>query len=662
MKTMKKLVTLVLALVLSVSLGASALAASFPDVTDAATARNAEVLRLMGVMQGDKTGAFKPEASLTRAQFCKMSVVLMGKREEAGRYAARTIFPDVRASHWAAAYVNFAAASESKFIHGMPDGTFGPNREITFGQAVTILLRLLGYTDADAGAVWPDGYLALAESTGLSAGLSLSGSSVISRRQAAQLFVSALNTRTINGVRFADTLGTLTEETVLVSVDGDTGRMVTRDAPQGYAMAWTVGDSLLVGARGRVLLDENGRALTFLPTESESGSPVTDAAIILGANGDTAALDALSGGRAVSAVYRNGAKVEASELRKYDVVGYSLLDNAIHACDLRIAVYYEDCMPSPSAPTVIEALGGTRFEVLSSAQQSLSAFKPGDQMILQLTADGRVAGAVSANGTPGENAVAFVDAAGQTSLICAGTLLPLALEGADLSEYAGQAVSLKQLKPVANGEAKYRIEILKGGVAAALHASEKRLGSYAIRDNALIFDHGVLTPLRLLQGDYDAAQVTYARVGADGKVDLIVLDTSSLDGVYYGIGSVSVEDSDDPWLGELRILTVDCGERQVSLQSALTIRNGEPLRVEVRKGTYQSVEPMTVYANVPAASWIGAGAVMANGVTWTVPSNVPCYNRDTGRWMTGLRAARDYDGSVDLCVADGAVRLILVGG
>lgn len=77
-------------------------------------------------------------------------------------YSTRTIFPDVRSSHWARGYINLAAAGETKIIAGTDQGVFEPDSPITYGQAATILIRILGYTNEDTGMVWPDGFIALA--------------------------------------------------------------------------------------------------------------------------------------------------------------------------------------------------------------------------------------------------------------------------------------------------------------------------------------------------------------------------------------------------------------------------------------------------------------------------------------------------------------------
>ena len=152
----KRLVTCLLAIcmvlsLLPVSAGAAAKdTVTFSDVGDRNTAVAVESLRLLGVLDGYGDGTFRPGTILTRAQFCKMAVYAMNGSEELGRYRTVTVFPDVKPSHWAAAYINMAAKGKG-IISGYVDGQFHPDRTVTVGHAVTILLRMLGYKDEDIG-------------------------------------------------------------------------------------------------------------------------------------------------------------------------------------------------------------------------------------------------------------------------------------------------------------------------------------------------------------------------------------------------------------------------------------------------------------------------------------------------------------------------------
>ena len=392
----KRVFSLLLALVLTLSAAAipASAAESFSDVTDKKTAQNVEVLRLLGVIEGNGAGQFNPSGLLTRAEFCKMVVVLMGKGSDAMRYKTVTIFPDVRATHWAAGYINLAVRqSEPKLLAGLPDGTFQPDSYITYGQAVTILMRVLGFADQDSGGIWPDGYINLAKSTGVSAGVNLTGSANITRAQAAQLFVNVLSTGkdgkgyTPAGCTKGD------KEVTLVSMNGDKLRISGEKDPK--TLVRPSSSSALNGLKGYLLTNSDGKVVTFVPkTSSTTGAAVSNAAVILPADKSTSGISALTDGRTDYTVYRNGVLSSVSALRKNDVVTYDAVSNTVYACDTRVTVYYESCEPSPSAPVSIKVLGGTSFDVLPTAQQSLSKFKPGKTMTILLTSDGAVAGAV----------------------------------------------------------------------------------------------------------------------------------------------------------------------------------------------------------------------------------------------------------------------------
>ncbi len=286
----KKIMALGLCLALFLGFAAPACAiGGFHDVTDPDTARNIEVLQMMGVLSGMGYQTFAPEGSLTRAQFTKMAVMVLGKGDLVEGYKAFTIFPDVKSSHWAAGYVNLAVRGEggktgengedggtggTKFIAGYADGTFAPEQNITYGQAVTILMRLLDYTDADVGISWPTGYLNAAKSAGLTEGVSLDGNSVITRAQAAKLFVNLLSTK-CKGVAttFAEKVAATVEANVILLDGGakaEDGSPAIETSGATYKLSGSYAPQLLQGRRGMVLLNAKGEAWTFAPNQTGS--------------------------------------------------------------------------------------------------------------------------------------------------------------------------------------------------------------------------------------------------------------------------------------------------------------------------------------------------------------------------------------------------------
>lgn len=278
---MKQVFALALALALtvgSVRLVGGAQAA-FSDVTDEAVLADAEVLRMLGVTAGTGDNRFSPDETLTRAQLCTMAINLMGKQGAVGQYQTYTIFPDVRAGHWATGYINMAVRGEEKLIAGFPDGTFHPDENVTFAQTVTILMHLLGYRDGDVGAAWPDGYLASAASIGLTKGLELPADSPLTRAQAARLMRRALTTPVKGTAQwFAEQLGTLVRDVLLLRVDdtaadGAPNAITVQDGTI-YKVADRPADPMFAGQRGTLLLNGEGKVLTFLPGEQGSQKTV----------------------------------------------------------------------------------------------------------------------------------------------------------------------------------------------------------------------------------------------------------------------------------------------------------------------------------------------------------------------------------------------------
>lgn len=68
---------------------------------------------------------------------------------------ATSSFSDTK-GHWAAGYVTIA--SGTGLVVGYPNGTFQPDKAITYDEALTMVVRALGYTDASLKGTWPTNY------------------------------------------------------------------------------------------------------------------------------------------------------------------------------------------------------------------------------------------------------------------------------------------------------------------------------------------------------------------------------------------------------------------------------------------------------------------------------------------------------------------------
>ena len=645
----KRILTWLLAIsmlgsLLTVPAGAAAVT-KFSDVSDSYTATAVESLRLMGVLDGYGDGTFRPDTVLNRAQFCKMAVYAMDGSGELGRYSTVTIFPDVKPSHWASAYINMA--SKKGIISGFADGKFKPSQTVTAGQAVTILMRGLGYKDEDMGGVWPQSYMAEAQTNGLlkSTGIT-SAYAGLTRAQAARLFLNLFEAKHGKGdALFSYKVG---EEVYLTAVDGGQGTMTA--GGKSYTMAHPVASTSLIGSKGKAVLNSAGEILTFLPITGSNG--VSNAAVIIGANGSVAGLDSLAGSTSYN-IYKNGSPATAADLKRYDVATYASATNSIIVSDTRVSVYYEDCKPSPSSPATITVLGGKELNVLPTAVDSLSKLKPGKQIVLLLTADGQVAGAEDANNTGARgNAMAVVSEKGDVQLVCGGALLNIGTA----SEYAGQVVSVYADK------SGLKLNKISGGVGGDLLPKEGTLGGRKLADNVMLFDGGRQIALsELSQTGVNSGRVSYARTNWAGQVDLVVLSSGLAGDTIYGRAVVQTEHNDTTGKDSRQISIVTANKTYGPISSGNSVSTGDFVAVEInRAGTmFTRFDTMSKLSNVSSGAWIGKTAVNFGSRTYEVPSNVQCYNDDTGKWMT-LDDAKAYGGTMNLYVYDGVIRIVEV--
>lgn len=266
---MKKILIFLLTLSLCLSFVTVGVAAATVDKTD----QSAAVLNMMGAIEGDGSGTLGLSGTLTRAQFCKIAVVVMGLSNKVGQYAEYTIFPDVLSTDWEAGYVNLSVRYAG-ILSGYPDGTFGPDEVVTYGQAVTVMMRMLGYTDTDVSLKWPDGYIEKAAEIGLSEGISLSGSTVITKGEVAVLFVNLLNMeRSDSSSTFMASIegASVISDVFLVSTNtktdsGVSGAIQIAGAKNATYLPVNTAPESLFGLYGSLVLNAAGKALTFVPT------------------------------------------------------------------------------------------------------------------------------------------------------------------------------------------------------------------------------------------------------------------------------------------------------------------------------------------------------------------------------------------------------------
>lgn len=643
----RKLLSLLTAAGLCLGLTGYAGAASFPDVSDADTALAVEVLSGLGIVSGGSDGNYYPDQGLTRAQFCKLAVLAEGHGDQVSGSAYRTLFSDVSGSHWAASYINLAC--EEGLVSGYGNGTFGPDDPVTVGQAVTVVLRLLGYTTDQVGPFWPEDYMALGEQLGLLEGVSLPPDHALTRGEAALMLYALLGQSDSTGKDYIDNLcASKVENAVLLDADAQSGDgtegMVEVYANQNLSWYEPAAElEGLAGSRGTLLLDQSGRVTGFLPDdtvrytlipESVTANRINSSYAVSSTTpvvvGDTLTTFGdcwydLESCFQLTLYYNQSGNLElvaATERTTYEGVVLS--------------GYYEDASPNTSTPDTITLLG-MELEVEESAVSSLSAFSVGDKITVTLDGDGAVISAAAG----GQTTLYGVLGEGQVELTCG-----LTAKGT----VSGSAGAGDLVKVTSSGVGKLSVSQVSGGSSLDLSVSEGTLGSAPLADNVRIYERAgtsVVTEIDLEDiqtATVQAADIDFYATDSNGLVSVLLLDNVTGNAYTYGLLAVgSKTESSSGMSYTNRTVSVENGDgttqEYITGQSA---SDGAMGGIAVSsEGKAVSVVTLGEADHISQSAFESLDAVMIDGVRVPISDAAQGYNSDTERWVT-LSQARAY--------------------
>lgn len=199
----RRLISSVVALSMTAVMCATTAFASVPsDVAGTKYEAAAEVLGALQIMVGDaETGNFRPDDAIIRSEVAKVGVAVMGLSGVAENSNHATKYPDVVSNHWANGFIN--VATDQGLVEGDDVGTFRPDQQIKYSEAVAILVRALGYEpQAEAKGGYPSGYLVTASNIGLTKGVSATANQLISRGAVAQMTYNALTINLMEQIGF----------------------------------------------------------------------------------------------------------------------------------------------------------------------------------------------------------------------------------------------------------------------------------------------------------------------------------------------------------------------------------------------------------------------------------------------------------------------------
>ncbi len=190
----KKVTSFILSAVMMLGFTVSSFAAVSPDAQNSKYKEAIELLGALEIMVGDaESGNFRPDDTIKRSEFAKVAVTAMGMENVAESSDQPTKYPDVVENHWANGYIN--VATNQGIIIGDDEGDFRPDDTITYAEAVTVLVRLIGHTPvAEKKGGFPQGYVTVATQTGITKSAVASNNAAVTRGMVAQLTANALVT------------------------------------------------------------------------------------------------------------------------------------------------------------------------------------------------------------------------------------------------------------------------------------------------------------------------------------------------------------------------------------------------------------------------------------------------------------------------------------
>jgi len=222
---MKKVLSLVLVIAMVLSSMSFAFAStSFNDVVDTDYEDAINTLVSLGVITGYEDGTFRPEKTVTRAEMAKMLVITLGFGDLVA--GSKSNFSDTQ-GHWADAYIALAAGKG--IVIGTGSGKFAPDKTVSYDEALTMLVRGLGYTDTCnelKNMTWPTNFKVKAAEVGVTNGVKLSAAGA-DRGGIAALINNALKATLVT----VDTDGNVTslrDSATVAGIPGDLKPLLSR--------------------------------------------------------------------------------------------------------------------------------------------------------------------------------------------------------------------------------------------------------------------------------------------------------------------------------------------------------------------------------------------------------------------------------------------------
>ncbi len=457
------------------------------SVTSLATGEKNTTMQAIGIVDGSENLS----GQVTRGDFSEMLVNASIYADTVGTGYGYSLYTDVKSDHTQSAYIKTAV--ENGWMTGYIDGSFRPDQAMKLEEAVSALIKLLGYTNEDLVGAYPYAHLSKASSLGLLDGVSAQQGQYISTDVAIDLVYNALLAETKDGKIHGESLGyTITGD------DIDYASLVTE------------------GTKGPYVTYDGQISVPF------SSSTAT--------------------------IYLNGEEASLADISSYDVYYYHTDMNSVWVYDNKITGTITALSPSEIAPTAVTVSGNIYNIGTSNATHQLSSqgtYNIGDTVTLLLGMDGKVTEVVS--GTEVNNVYYGIALGSETTLSATGEYTQISTQIActdgiirtflhDGSSYEdGEEISVKV---TSNGVSVSSLS--SKSLSGTVNSDGTKIGSYTLADNVQIIDtdddgnFAKIYTSRLAGMKLTSSDVSYYQTNSDGEITHLILDNATGDTYSYG--------------------------------------------------------------------------------------------------------------------------------
>lgn len=452
----------------------------------------------LGIMTGDENGNLNLTNNVTRAEFAKMLVKASVYRDSVQEGSGSSPFKDVKYTHWASDYIKTAV--DAKWMVGYVDGTFRPGNMITFEEAASASLKLLGYESSDLSGTYPSAQISKFNALKLGAGISPSQGQALTRNECTYIFYNLMGATDKNGSAYGVSLG----YTMNSAGEIDYEELIKTDIEGPYILK----DITLA---------------SILPFSTDQAT-----------------------------IYRDSSVSSPDDAQRYDVVYYNANSKDVWLYSNRVIGTYTAASPDTVAPVSVTVAGNSYNLGTSVAKNKVSTageFAAGDTVALLLGMDGDVIDVIPASEVDGVYYGVVTKAELSTYAVDSSKsnteyVLSVACTDGVVRQCVVNSDSYKTGRIVSVSYTKGKLTVGRPGsssISGAFSSDGKKLGKYVLSDDVEILDvskdgqWAVIYPSRLSGVTLRSGSVHYYALNSKNEISHLILDDVTGDMYDYGI-------------------------------------------------------------------------------------------------------------------------------